>query len=333
MGKVRMADIAQRVGVSTVTVHNALSGQKGVSDEMRTRILAVAEELGYQQITAAKKRESTRSLKNIGVLISERFLGGADTFYWKMYRELSLIAMDKNCMVAVEALKHEAEENLILPRLLDENTVEGLIIMGEIERDYIRFLKNETDIPVIFLDFYDYTLAKDAVVTDNFYGMYLLTEYLFDKGFRKLAYIGSIHATSSIMDRYCGFYKSLLEHGQELPAEWLIEDRDARGEVGFALPEHMPEAFVCNCDLVAAFLIEKLEKEGYRVPEDISVVGFDNYLYPGLQDKKVTTYEVNMRAMVKIALEKVLKQLRNPNSGRGLNVVSGHIVEKESVRL
>lgn len=333
MGKVRMADIAQRVGVSTVTVHNALSGQKGVSDEMRARIMEVAEELGYQQITAAKKRESTRSLKNIGVLISERFLGGADTFYWKMYRELSLIAMDKNCMVAVEALKHEAEDNYILPRLVNENTVDGLIIMGEIERDYIRFLKMETDIPVVFLDFYDYALAKDAVVTDNFYGMYLLTEYLFEKGFTKLAYLGSIHATSSIMDRYCGFYKSILEHGQELPSEWLIEDRNERGNITFELPEHMPEAFVCNCDLTAAFLIGKLEEEGYRVPEDISVVGFDNYLYPGLQDKKVTTYEVNMKAMVKIALEKVLKQLRNPNSGRGLNVVSGHIVEKETVRL
>ena len=74
-----------------------------------------------------------------------------------------------------------------------------------------------------------------------------------------------------------------------------------------------------------------MEKLGYKVPEDVAVIGFDNFLYPGLPDKKITTYEVNTRALVKIALEKVMKRLKNPSSGKGLNVVSGHIVEKESV--
>ena len=76
----------------------------------------------------------------------------------------------------------------------------------------------------------------------------------------------------------------------------------------------------------------ELEKQGYRVPEDISVVGFDNYLYPGFPDKKITSYEVNTLVMVKVALEKALKQIKNPDSGRGLSIVSGKIVEKESVQ-
>ena len=94
----------------------------------------------------------------------------------------------------------------------------------------------------------------------------------------------------------------------------------------------MPEAFVCNCDLTAGILILELEKQGYRVPEDISVVGFDNYLYPGFPDKKITSYEVNTLVMVKVALEKALKQTKSPDSGRGLSIVSGKIVEKESVQ-
>ncbi len=61
----------------------------------------------------------------------------------------------------------------------------------------------------------------------------------------------------------------------------------------------MPEAFVCNCDLAAGMLIQELEKQGYRVPEDVSVVGFDNYLYPGFPDKKITSYEVNTQVIVK----------------------------------
>ena len=312
MGKVRMADIAAKVGVSTVTVHNALAGNKGVSDEMREKIQKVADELGYHQMTAAAKRERNKGgLHNIGVIISERYLATYTTFYWKMYQELALVATDKNCMAAVEILKWDMEENFILPRIQEENTVDALIVMGEISREYIHFMKKHTDMPVIFLDFYDKELAKDAVIADNFYGMYLMTEYLFEQGFTKMAYVGSIHATSSIMDRYCGFYKAQLEHGQILPEEWLIEDRDEKGSTHIKL---------------------ELEKQGYRVPEDISVVGFDNYLYPGFPDKKITSYEVNTLVMVKVALEKALKQIKNPDSGRGLSIVSGKIVEKESVQ-
>lgn len=332
MAKVKLADIAERIGVSTVTVHNALSGQKGVSDELRLQIVQLADEMGYRQNTAAAKREKSRSLKNIGIIIAEKYLAEYITFYWKMYQEMALVAMDKNCMTSVEILKREAENKFVLPRIVEEDTIEGLIIMGKINKEYIHFLKRKTQMPVIFLDFYDKELSADSVIADNFYGMYLMTQYLFEQGLRKMAYVGSIQATSSIMDRYCGFQKALLENGEEMPKEWLIEDRNDIGDIMIELPEKLPEAFVCNCDLVAGKLILMLEERGIRVPEDISVVGFDNYLYPGFPDKHITSYEVNTKAMVGVALEKVLKRLKNPESGRGLDIISGHIVEKESVR-
>ena len=124
----------------------------------------------------------------------------------------------------------------------------------------------------------------------------------------------------------------MMSHKKEVKQQWVIEDRDELGQMGFKLPKRLPKGFVCNCDLAAGLLIVELEKQGYRVPEDVSVVGFDNYLYPGFPDKKITSYEVNTQVMVKVALEKALKQIKNPASGRGLSVVSGKIVEKESVR-
>lgn len=333
MGKIRMADIARQVGVSTVTVHNALSGQKGVSDELRDKILKTADEMGYRKRPEpAAKGTGGKTLKNIGVLISEKFLASYTTYYWKMYQEIVLNASDKNCIVAVEVLKHYEEDHQVLPRFVAENAIEGLIVLGEINKDYLRFLKSETEIPIIFLDFYDEELANDAVIGDGFYGMYLMTEYLYARGFRRMAYVGSIHAVSNIMDRYCGFYKSLTRHGLTLPPKWLIEDRSLHGDMSIILPEEMPEAFVCNCDLAAGMLILELERRGLRVPEDISVVGFDNYLYPGFPDMKITSYEVDTMAMSRVALEKVLKRIKNPACSRSLDIISGHIVEKESVR-
>lgn len=112
MGKVRLADIAKEVGVSTVTVHNALSGNKGVSEEMRRKIQQVADALGYQPSSSTKKQEEGESqYRNIGVLVAEKFLAQYETFYSKMYQELTVLAAEKRCFTSVEVLKKKKKNN------------------------------------------------------------------------------------------------------------------------------------------------------------------------------------------------------------------------------
>lgn len=84
---VKLADIAEQLGVSTVTVSKALSGQKGVSEAMREKIKQLADELGYKQPSAVKKEKSAKSY-NIGVLVSEKYLGEYASFYWRMYQSV-----------------------------------------------------------------------------------------------------------------------------------------------------------------------------------------------------------------------------------------------------
>lgn len=337
MGKVRLADIAKKVGVSTVTVYNALAGNKGVSEELREKIQSVASEMGYQILSERKQkaREAAGEASyTVGVLIAENYLAQYETFYWKMYQELAVAATEKRCFAAVEILRKEDERNTLkLPACVEGNKVDGLIVLGKINKEYIVKLTETARIPVVFLDYYDKDFAKDAVVTDNFYGTYLLTEFMFEQGIEELGFVGSIYSTSSIMDRYCGFLKSMMSHKKEVKQQWVIEDRDELGQMGFKLPKRLPKGFVCNCDLAAYMLIDKLTERGYKVPEDVSVVGFDNYLYPELADREITTYEVNIKAMVKVALEKVLKQIKNPKRGHGMDIVSGHMVIKKSVKL
>ena len=98
------------------------------------------------------------------------------------------------------------------------------------------------------------------------------------------------------------------------------------------LPTEMPTAFFCNCDLTAGKLIQKLRANGYRIPEDISVVGFDNYIYPGMCDVGITTYEVDQPEMAKQAVKRLIKRIEKTPCKYGTHVVEGNIVIKDSVR-
>lgn len=332
---VKMADIAEKLSVSTVTVSKALSGQKGVSEEMRKKIQNLAEEMGYKAPASLKEKKPKRGY-NIGILISGRYLANYDAFYWKMYQEVAGEAIKKECFTLFEILSEEMEESKHMSRLLEEKKVDGLIVIGKPGYGYAEYLRKNTSLPLVFLDFYEPDAGVDCFISDGFYGTYILTNYLIAKGHRDIAYVGTLFVTESITDRYMGYVRSLIEHGIEVKPEYLIKDRDLESGlrdnyIEFEFPEKMPTAFVCNCDFIASLLVKGLQEKGLRVPEDISVVGYDNYLYPGLSDVEITTYDVDIKEMAKGAIDTLLKKLDGEIYKKGIHIVEGHMVEKASV--
>lgn len=333
---VRLKDIADKIGVSTVTVSKALSGQKGMSEELREKIHALANDLGYVPSVSHKNDFSTKSY-TIGVLISENYMSEYSSFYTKMHQQVSQIAMEKGCFTMLEVVSVENEREKVIPRLIEEKKVDGIVVVGRLDEHYLRRIKDEVGIPMIFLDFCNHTGDEDAVVSDSFNGAYCLTNYLFDMGHKDIAFVGTILASGAITDRYLGYSKSLLEHGQPYRQDWIIYDRDLESGVMdankyFQLPEVMPTAFVCNCDMAASILIKKLKERGYRVPEDISVVGYDNYLFPGLCDIKITTYGVDTYEMGRNAVLNLIRKISGERYRQGIMILEGHMVEGESVK-
>lgn len=332
---VKLADIAEKVGVSTVTVSKALSGQKGVSEEMREKIKQLADELGYRS-PSENKRQTTEKQYNIGVIIQEVYLDKYDSFYLTMYQELNKRAVARGCFTLLESMSRESVLSNVMPLLVQEKKVDGLIVVGDMTQTYMEHLEEKAGIPVVCMDFYNDTINLDTVISNSFYGTYALTNYLFQMGHKKIAYVGTVGTTNSITDRYLGYAKSLLEHHIEVRKDYVIDDRDTKtGRMDldkyYQLPEDMPSAFVCNCDLAASYLIRKLRANGYWVPEDISVVGFDNYLFPGLCDIGITTYEVNIGEMARRVVHKIVRKIANENYTAGVFIVDGHMVIKDSV--
>lgn len=334
---VKMADIAKVMGVSTVTVSKALSDQKGVSEELRAKIKRQAEEMGYKTAQAvSQERAKTNAGYNIGVLVSDRFLDKYDAFYLKLYQEVTIAALQRGCFTMLEILSAADEERRIMPKLVQEKKAEGLVIIGRMHQEYLQELEQQAVVPLIYLDFRNRSADCDAVVSDSYSGMYAMTNYLFEMGHRDIAFVGNVLFTESITDRYFGYVKALYEHGIEVNPEWVINDRNpetGRSDRDFEwkLPAKMPTAFVCNNDVAAARLVSRLEQEGYRVPQDISVVGYDNYQPPGLCDIRITTYEVDMQEMARHTVKKMIRKLSGENYKQSMMIVSGKIVYKESV--
>ena len=327
-----MKDIADRAGVSTVTVSKALSGQRGVSQKVREQILQLAEEMGYQP---AEKQKSTRISYTVGIIVAEHFLGKVTSFYGEMLLKISEEIARMECISKTELITDRMEGSAFLPKILGES-LDGLIALGSLPERYLEKIRAETDIPVVCLDHAPVSPEMDCVVSDGFYGTYQLTNHLFAMGHQRIGYVGTLFSTKSITERYLGYYWSLMEHGQQVREDWILRDRENGSEAAggdlFILPEKLPTAFVCNSDYTAACLCSVLKEKGLRCPEDISITGYDNFAYPWICDQLFTTYEVNAVKMVKKAVSILLHRMNGDYMRKGIRCVTGHLIERDSVR-
>lgn len=327
--KVTMADIAKRMGVSTVTISKALAGKDGVSEETRRKIQKLALEMGYRVKTSAN---SDMSGETVGILIPERFISkDQSSFYLTLYERVLASLRCYNMFGVLETVLWEEEGNLTIPRMIQNGRVQALILIGSLSTSYLRFIQNQ-GLPVVHLDAYDAQISMDTVISDGYYGMYRMTNYLIQHGHRQIAYLGRVGATSSITDRYFGYCRALQEAGIPMSQDWVIPDRDEHGYYTIDLPAKMPSAFVCNCDAVAYNLIRLLDEKGCRVPEDISVVAYDDFLFSELASPKITTYAVDMDGMARASVAQLRERWERPDKESAFRVVTGFLREKGSVR-
>lgn len=334
--KVRLSDIAAKLNISTVTVSKALADKEGVGDELRQQIKEIAEQMGYQikkSNTVNPKLQRTNGTGNIGILIPSRFFSPDVSYYWHIFNALSTELLSRGYYSIMELLTAEDEEAHTLPRLISDNKVDGLIILGQTSDAYLEELNKKYQTFILF-DFYSAKLQYDSVSNDNYFCSYLMTDYVISQGHKKIRFVGNFGATTSISDRFMGFQRAMLEHKLNCQAEDIINDRDENGrliQVNLPPAKSMPTAFVCNCDETAANLIQTLEEKGYKVPQDISVTGFDNYLPQKQTPVELTTVYIKPEDSTRIAAELIISKITGQPYIKGRHLVCGSLVIRDSV--
>ena len=330
---VSMKDIARACGVSVATVSKALNGQPDIGEETRTRVCEAAQKMGYMTNSAARALKTNRTY-HIGVLfVDERQSGLAHEYFSTM----------------LESFKAEAEAHGYDITFINHNVggkptsylqhcryrgVDGVVIACvDFADPRVRELA-ESDLPLVTVD--HVFNNRLAVVSDNVQGMETLVRYAYGKGHRKIAFLHG-EKTSVTQNRLVGFFRACEELGLEIPEEYVREsafhnpDRCAQDTLALMnLPER-PTCILFPDDYSYVGGMNALRQMGIRVPEDVSVMGYD-----GIHLARViglTTYWQDNREIGRIAAERLISLIEHPKTTLVDRImVSGRLLEGTTVK-
>ncbi len=334
---VTIREIAQQSGVSLATVSRVLTNSRPVQPELRERVMEVARELGYVPNTAARALVKRRT-DAIGVVVNNLH----DPFFHDLIRgfEAGASETDYN-VVFCSAMGREMQRKQRYVRYLSNGVVDGIILYGSYDFDeaLVREL-HATGFPFFLIESSVEGVQTNNFLIDNEGGVYNAVRYLHRHGHRRIAYIAGRLEKRVCVERLNGYYKAMQDLCLEVPAEYVryIEEDSSDGRAlmaqFLALPAKVrPTAVLCYDDAVASHAIRCALEQGLRVPQDISIMGFDNQTIPpnGYKGPAITSvsqplYEIGFDSI--ILLSQILRGERESGITKQYQT---HIAEKESV--
>lgn len=335
MKEKRLKDIADALGVSVVSVSNALAGRKGVSEKLRKCVVEMADEIGFDRskyisFSPPKEEEEPQGL-TVGVLISDFYVSVGTSFYWEMYQNVVYAAAVKRGFTALEIVQEKVGSPK-MAQFLTDGSIDGLLIIGKLKEKYLWNVLKQVEVPVVFLDFGMPESHRSAVFSSNYMGMYRVTGRLYDMGHREIGFLGTMKYSDNVAERYLGFLRFMIEHGLPVVPEWVVADRGGETEEPeVRLPKRMPTAFACSSDYAAGLLHDELKKRNIRIPEDLSLASYDDYLYGHELTGKLTTYHVDMERMAFRAVEQLYREIAHPEEAGKCFYIDGNVIERESI--
>lgn len=330
---VRLDQIAEAVGVSVVTVSNALNDRKGVSEELRIKIKDAAERMGYRKTEA--ERPASKKAYIIGVVVAERYVKEFPSFYMDIYKRVAQEAAKRGSMTILEVVDEQKESLKQEFTAFQGIKISGIILIGEMNKAYVRKTVEIHEVPIVGVDFYDVQEELDYIITDSYGGMEQMTELLLASGCENIAFVGTPCATGNIMDRYLGFLKAMDKWGKPVGKNQVIPDRSENWyeyQIDVKLPKKLPDGFVCNCDKTARIVLEKLAERGVKIPDEVSVVSFDHYYSETQNGIRLTTYENDEKVIARISVSTLIKRIEGRKAPSGGRIVEGKVVLGNTVR-
>ncbi len=313
---ITIKDVAKQAGVSHSTVSRALHGSSLISDETVERIRQIANEMGYSPSAAARSLRTNRS-HALGVIVSTI----DDPFFSEILQGIEEIAQEHGYSMLMAASQRDPKREQAIVQDMRERHVDGLVICSASFSAEQRRNLLEYGIPIVMVNNQAAEDYRYSIYHDDVDGSRQVTRHLIELGHQRIAYLGNSLSGRTTLDRLTSFRQEMDSAGLSIPAEYIHEVPGSHPEDGLAaldhflnLPQH-PTAIFCFNDMLAIGVLNGLHMAGIRVPEDISVVGFDNIVFSAFTNPPLTTLDQPKRYIGAEAARLILGLLDPLNDG------------------
>lgn len=333
--KTIMQDIAKIAGVSPGTVSNALNDRKGVGKDTKEKIIKIADEIGY--FRNSKKLEG-RVIRLIKYKKNGHVV--ADTPFFSSLIE----ACEKECrkngyelLISQVVYGEHTKEDVY--KIVNHHKIDGILLVAtEMDESDFKYFDG-IEIPIVVIDSYFKEVNYDYVAINNTKGAYSATKYLIDNGHENIGVLGSNIEIKNFKYRFEAYKKTLETFNLEFnesnnvyvdpTIEGAYNDFKAYLEKN---RNDLPTAFFVLNDIIALGAIKAMNEEGINVPNDVSLVGFDDIPFSSYSNPGVTTVRVHTKTMGKTAVKRLIESIENDIEITLKIEVNTELIERESVK-
>jgi len=329
-GRVSQKDVAREAGVSQATVSRVFNHEESVSDDKREAVMAAADRLGYRPDAIARSlvQDATRM---VGLAIM-RF---TNPFYARIIRDFTRALQERGYWTLLLNVANTEEMERTLPTAL-QYQVDGMIVTSATLSSRMAKEFARAGTPVVLFNRYVHKSSTNAVCCDNVEGARMVADALLDGGHQRIAYVTGEIGSSTNRDRERGFTKRLEERGYILD---LRETGDYSHESGAAAARRLlqgddpPDAIFCANDLMAMGALDVARCEmDVQVPEELSIVGFDDIPMAGWANYSLTTIRQPIEPMVDATIDVLMGAVETPSADPVIRWVPPVFIERTSAR-
>lgn len=310
-------DVATMAGVSTTTVSHVINETRFVAEETRERVFAAMRDLNYAPSLVARSLK-VKETHSIGMLVTT----SSNPFFAEVVRGVERYCFEQGYNLMLGNTEGEAATALSYLKMMLRKRVDGLLVMcSEGQQEVLSQLGWLKDLPVVQMDWGNSGGEVDLIADNSRHGGWLATRHLIELGHRKIGCITGPSQRAPGAERVAGFHDALQEAGLECPAQWLWEgDFDCASghramQALLILPDRPTALFVCN-DLMAMGAISAATAAGLKVPDDISIIGYDNVALAEFMSPPLTTINQPKEELGRLAVTQLMSRI-NGDAGSG----------------
>ncbi|MDD9266693.1 LacI family DNA-binding transcriptional regulator [Paenibacillus sp. GCM10023248] len=330
----KIKDVAKKAGVSVTTVSRVLNGEKYVKDDLKAKVKLAIEELGYAPSHIA--RSLVRKKTNlIGVIVPDL----TSSFYSTILSSIEETASLNDYNLLVCNIIEDTDKELKYLNVFHEMRVDGIIIMHEKLSDDIRSFIHKLDIPIIFSSVRPVDHKFISVIIDDYEAAYDATKYLIELGHERIAFIGGdMRDITSGQNRYVGYRNALKDQRVRIVNDY-IRFGDYKIQSGYDMMKELlaceprPTAVFAVSDDMAVGAMNCIHDHGLKVPDDLSIIGFDGSQLTELVRPRLTSMEQPIQDMGKITVNTLIDYISDPASSPREDLILVHkLVVRDSCR-